>query len=46
MGSVVDAGQMLEIKMSVDLGRGDVRVAQQFLDGTQFSTGFKEMRGK
>ena len=46
MGSVVDAGQVLEIKMSVDLGGRDVRVAEQFLDGTQLSTGFKQMRGK
>ncbi len=46
MGSVVDAGQMLEIKMGVDLGRGDVRVPEQFLYSAQFSTGFKEMRGE
>ena len=31
MGSVVNAGQVLEIKMGVDLGRGDVRVPEQFL---------------
>jgi hypothetical protein len=28
---IVDAGEMLEIKVSVDLGGGDVGMAQKFL---------------
>jgi hypothetical protein len=30
---VVDAGQVLEIKVGVDLRRADVGMAQQFLHG-------------
>ena len=46
MGTVVDAGQVLEIKVRVDLGRADVGVPEQFLDAAQILTGFKEMRGE
>jgi hypothetical protein len=35
VGRVVDAGQVLEIKVGVDLGRADVDVTQQFLHGAQ-----------
>ena len=39
----VRAGQVLEIKVSVDLRGGDVGVPEQLLHPTKFSTGFKEM---
>src|SRR5690349_8489322 len=42
----VRAGQMLEIKVGIDLRRGDVGVAEQLLHPAQFSTGFKEMGGE
>src|SRR5262249_35839016 len=38
--------EVLEIKMSVNRRRGDVRVAEQFLHAAQFLTGFKQMRGE
>ena len=44
MGFVVDTGEVLEIKMGVDLGRGNIRVAQQLLHAAQISTRFKQMR--
>ncbi len=40
---VVDAGQMLEIKMRIDLGRGDVGVAEQLLDAAQVLARFEQM---
>jgi len=43
MSLFVCAGKMLEIKMSVDLCRTDVGMAQKFLDATQITTGFKQM---
>src|SRR5207342_2793798 len=46
MGSVVGAGQVGEIKVGVDLRRGDVGVAQQLLHSAQILTRFKQMRGK
>ena len=39
MRLVVYLGEVLEIKVSVDLGRGDVGVPQELLDGTQIGTG-------
>ena len=33
MGLVIDAGQVLKIHMSVDLGGADVGMAEQFLHG-------------
>jgi hypothetical protein len=35
MGCVVYPGKVLEIKMRVNLGRADVGVPEQFLDGPQ-----------
>ena len=46
MSFVVDTGEVLEIKMRVDLGGRQVRVSQQLLDTAQISTGFKEMRSE
>jgi hypothetical protein len=46
MGFVVDTGEVLEIKMRVDLGRRNVRVPQELLHTAQIPTGFKQMRRK
>ncbi len=43
---IVDLGQMLEIQMCVDLGRGDAGVAEQFLDRAQVSARLQQMAGK
>jgi hypothetical protein len=32
MGFVVDTGEVLEIKMGINLGRRNIRMAQQLLD--------------
>src|SRR5579863_9889095 len=44
--SVVDAGQVLEIKMGVDLGGGDVGVAEQLLHSAQLPDRFQQVRGE
>ena len=41
---IVYLGQMLEIKVRVDLRRGDVGVAQEFLHAAQIMARFKQMR--
>lgn len=41
---IVYMGKVLEIKVRVNLGRGDTRMAEQFLDGAQVAAGFEEMR--
>ena len=41
MGLVINAGEMLEIKVGVDLGGGDIRMAKQFLNAAQVLTGFQ-----
>src|SRR5579863_4018058 len=46
VSALICAGQMLEIKMGVDLRRTDVGVAQQLLHAPQISAGFKQMGGK
>src|SRR5256885_795696 len=46
MGFVVDTGEVLEIKVGVNLGRRNIGVAQQLLHATQISTRFKDMRCK
>ena len=46
MRLVVDLRQVLKIQMRVDLGRADVRVAEQFLDGAQITTGLEHMTGE
>jgi hypothetical protein len=43
MSFVVDTGEVLEIKMGVDLRRADVRVSEQLLHAAQIPAGFKEM---
>src|ERR1700752_2853254 len=44
--SVVDAGEVLEVKMSVDLRRRDVGVPQQLLDATQLPARFEQVGGE
>src|SRR5512139_525768 len=44
VGSVVDAGQVLEIKMGVHLGRADVGVAEQFLHRPQVARRLQQVR--
>src|SRR4051812_12631654 len=46
MGFVVDTGEVLEIKMGVNLGRRNISVAQQLLHAAQIPTRFKNMRCK
>src|SRR3954465_6101561 len=46
MSFVVDTGEVLEIKMGVNLGRRNIGVAQQLLHATQIPTRFKDMRCK
>src|SRR5688500_13465177 len=46
MGCVVNAGQVLEIKMGINLRRGDVGMAEELLYATQFSARFKQVRGE
>src|SRR6185437_637166 len=43
---VVNAGEVLEAKMGVDLGRGDIGVAQQLLHAAQLRAGLQQMRGE
>jgi hypothetical protein len=43
---IVNAGQVLEVKVSVDLGGRHARMAEHFLNPPNILTGFKEMRGK
>ena len=44
MSLVVYLGQVLKIKVRVDLGRRNVRVPQQLLNTAQILTGFEQMR--
>ena len=46
MTSVIDAGEVLEIKVGVHLRRGDVRVTEQFLDPAQILTRLEQVRGE
>ena len=46
MALIVDLCQMLEIQMSIDLGRRDVRMAQQLLHRSQVTTGLQHMAGE
>ena len=38
MGLIIDAGEVLKIKVSVDLRRGDIGVAEQLLHNPQVGT--------
>ena len=46
MSSVVYLGEVLEVKVRIDLGRRDICVAQQFLDTAQVVARFEQVRGK
>ena len=46
MCGVVDAGEMLKIEVSIDLGGGYIGVSEQFLDGAQIRAGFEQVGGK
>ena len=46
MALIVDLCQMLEIQMSIDLGRRDVRMAQQLLHRSQVATGLQHVAGE
>jgi hypothetical protein len=41
VGTVVNAGEVLEVKVGINLRRGDVSVAEELLHAAKFSTGFK-----
>jgi hypothetical protein len=43
MGTLISAGEMLEIKVGVDLGSADVGVAQQFLYAAQVAARFQQV---
>jgi hypothetical protein len=34
------------VDMSINLGSGNISMAEHFLDGSQIGTAFKQMRGK
>jgi hypothetical protein len=44
VGTIVNAGEVLKVKVGVNLRSGDVGVAEELLHTAQFSTGFKQMR--
>src|SRR5690242_3109357 len=46
MRGVVNAGEVLEVKMGVDLGRGDIGVTQELLDSAQLGAGLEQVRGE
>jgi hypothetical protein len=46
VGLVVYLGEVLEVKVSIDLCCGDIRVPQQFLDTTQVVAGFEQVCGE
>ena len=46
MSLVVYLGKVLEVKMSIDLGRRDISVPQQLLYATQIVARLEQVRGK
>ena len=46
MGFVVYLGQMLEVKVRIDLGRRDIGMAQELLHAPQVMTRLQEVRGE
>src|SRR5580658_5298553 len=46
MGSVVNAGEVLEVKVSIDLGGRDVGVAEELLHAAQLATRLEQVRGE
>jgi hypothetical protein len=43
VGLIVYLRKVLEIQVGVDLGRADIRVPKQFLDGAQITRGFEQV---
>jgi hypothetical protein len=46
MRFIVNAGEVLEIKVRIYLGRADVGVPKQFLHGPQVAAGLEQVRGE
>src|SRR5690606_6883988 len=46
VGGVVDLGQVLVVQVGVDLGGGDVGVAEQFLHAAQVARGLEHVAGE
>ena len=46
MGRVVNAGEVLEVKVRVDLGGGDVGVAEQLLHAAQLAARLQQVRSE
>jgi hypothetical protein len=46
MGLIIDAGEVLKIKVSVDLRCCDIGVAEQLLDATQVLARLEQVRGE
>ena len=46
MRFVIDAGEVLKIKVGIDLRRADIGVTQQFLHPPQVSAGLQKVRGE
>ena len=46
VGGVVDLGEVLKVKMGIDLRRGDVGMTEQFLDAAQIGARLQQMAGK
>src|SRR5258706_9112515 len=46
MRGVVDLGEVLEIEVRVDLGRGDARMPEHLLDGAQVARGLQHVRSE
>ena len=46
MGFVIHLGEVLEIEVGIDLGGGDIGVAEQFLYGAQVVAGFEHVAGE
>src|SRR6266699_6389612 len=46
VGSVVDAGEVLEVKVGVDLGARDIGVTQELLDAAQLPARLEQVRGE
>ncbi len=44
MRFIIYVGKVLKIKMSIDLSRGDARMAQQLLDSPQVTAGLQHVR--
>lgn len=46
MGLIVDACEVLEIQVRIDLGGTDIGMPEEFLDSPQIATRFQQVAGK